>query len=291
MRSWTQFALTILGVLLLVVLLAPRGGDSLLDAEGRPTRLRFADTGIEGMEELRRAFGPFVAALESIAEVPIEFFPVGNRTIAATALEHGQVELVLAGPTEYLFIEHRGRVHPVVGIQRPAYHTAIFVPIDSPAQTIADLRGRTIAMKSIGSTSGHVMPSAMLLDAGLDLDRDLRIQLLGGARIEALLAGEVDALADGIRVWETIERRAPGRFRILAESPPLPRDVLLARGDLSESFVATLRAGILAENDRLIEAMVGEGGRERYHGARFTEVDEAEFESLRRTHAALGLPY
>lgn len=256
-----------------------------------PSVLRFADTGIEGLEEMRRAFGPFVEEMERMVGIKVEFFPVGSRTMAATALQFDQVDLVLAGPTEYLFIKSRQDVVPVVAIDREKYYSVIIVPADSPAQTIADLKGLTIGMKDTGSTSGHVMPSFMLMDAGLDLKRDVTVRMLGGTRVEALLNGDIDALADGVRIWEQVERRAPGRFRILAESPPLPRDVLIARGQLPADLIEEMRATILAEGETLMQAMLSPAQRDRYTGGRFMPVSDSDYDLLRRTHEALGLPY
>lgn len=258
----------------------------------KPTTLRFADTGIEGMEEMRRAYGPFVEQMEALSGVPVEFFPVNNRTVAAVALEHGQVDIVMAGPTEYLFIRSRQAVQPIVGIEREAYYSVFIVPADSPAKTMADLRGKTIAMKDTGSTSGHVMPTRMLLDAGLDVDQDVTIRLLGNARVEALLNGEVDALADGVRVWaEQIEKRAPGKFRILAQSDPLPRDVMIARAGLSSEFVDELREKMLEHGEELMAAMLSPRQRNKYEGAKFVPVQDSDYDTLRRTHETLGLPY
>ncbi len=267
------------------------GGSASGDAIEPPV-LRFADTGIEGMEELRRAFGPFVEQMEQLAGVPVEFFPVSNRTIAATALEHGQVDIVLAGPTEYLFIRSRQAVQPIVGIERENYYTVFIVPADSPAKTVADLRGKTIAMKDTGSTSGHVMPTAMLIDAGLNPQTDVNIRMLGNARVEAMLNGEVDALGDGVRVWhEQIEKRAPGKFRILAQSDPLPRDVMIARAGLPAMFVEELQRSMIERGDELMDAMLSPRQRDKYQGARFVPVVDADYDQLRRTHEALGLPY
>lgn len=263
--------------------------DSASEAKS-PEVLRFADTGIEGLEEMRRAFGPFVEEMQRLTGVKVEFFPVGSRTMAATALQFDQVDLVLAGPTEYLFIRSRQNVTPVIGIDREKYYSVFIVPADSPVRSLADLRGKTVGMKDTGSTSGHVMPSAMLIEAGLDVKRDLQIRMLGGTRIEALLNGDIDALADGVRIWDQVERRAPGRFRIVAESPPLPRDVLLAREGLPQELVDSLREVILAEGETLMQAMLSPAQRDRYTGGRFVPVDDADYDLLRRTHEALGLP-
>ena len=285
--------LAVFACLIVVSLVCMRcSSDGADDASSsRPDVVRFADTGLEGMEELRRSYGEFVRAMEEALDVHVEFFPVGNRTIAAVALEHGQVDVVLAGPTEYLFIRSRQDVHPLVGIERERYSSAFYVPVESPAQSISDLRGMTIAFKDLGSTSGHVMPISMLLEAGLDPDRDVEIRMLGGARIEAFLNGEVQALGDGIKTWSELERRAPGRFRILAESGPLPRDILIARNGLPQDFVDEMRSRMLEHGEKLMTAMLSSEENDKYAGARFIRVEDAEYDGVRAVHRRLGLPF
>lgn len=258
---------------------------------GQPTILRLADTGIEGMEDLSRAYGPFVAELEKLAGVRFVFFPVSNRNAAVTALQFNQVDLVLAGPSEYVSMKARLPVRPVVGIRRPQYHTAFVVKTDSPVRTLADLRGKRIAMKDPGSTTGHIMPIWMLRQAGLDADRDVHVLLLDGARLEALANGDVDALGSGIRDYDQlVKRHGEGAYRIIAESPPVPDDLFLAGSTLSDEFVAELRSLMLAHGDTLMKAILGSSRRDRYEGARFAETNDEDYEPIREGFRLIGLP-
>lgn len=283
--------LSLLGALVLGLGMAgcaPRGDDA---AEGLPSSLRLADTGIDGLEELTRAFGPFAAELERLTGLPVTFFPVSDRTAAVTALQFNQVDLVLAGPSEYIIMRQRLAVQPVVGIERPRYFTAFIVKADSPAQTLADLRGRRIALKDPGSTTGHIIPVVMLRRAGLDPDRDVSLRMLDGARIEALVNGDVDALGSGVRDYDQlIARFGEGSYRILAESPPMPPDLILARRGLPADFVASLSATLLGDGVGLMELLMAGTHRERHRtGARFIPVTDADFDLVREGYALLGL--
>lgn len=256
-----------------------------------PKVIRLADTGIEGMEDLSRAYGPFVAELEKLTGLKVEFFPVSNRTAAVTALQFKQVDLILAGPSEYAAIAVRLPVRPVVGIERPQYHTVFVVKADSPVQSLADLKGRRIAMKDPGSTTGHIVPAWMLHRAGLELDRDVKILLLDGARLEALVAGDVDALGSGVRDYDQLIRRfGPGSYRIIAQSQSMPNDLLLAGPTLSEAFVDELRGQILAHGEPLMAAILGSTRRDRYAGSRFVAVQDSDYDVIREGYRLLGLP-
>lgn len=261
------------------------------ELESRPETLKFADTGIDGLEELRRAFHGFVEVMEEVTALKVDFYPVADRTIAAAALDAGDVDIVLAGPTEYLFIRSRSNVQPVVAIERAEYYSVVVVPVDSPAQSLTDLKGKKVAFKEPGSTSGHVVPARMFLDAGMEEGRDYMGPLVDKLRFELLYAGDVDAMVGGIRDFTKIEEDSPGKYRILARSAPLPRDIFVAREGLDPELVAVLGGKILANGDRIMEAMLGPGARDKYNGAKFVAVSDSDYDAMRETHEMLKLPF
>lgn len=262
-------------------------------AGGMPTVIRLADTGIDGMENLSTTFGPFATELGRLTGTRVEFFPVSDRTAAITALQFRQLDLVLAGPSEYIMLRNRLRVppKPVAGIARDRYATAFIVQADSPFQTIADLRGRRIAMKDPGSTTGHLIPFVMLREAGLDPDRDVTVRLLDGARIEALVNGDVDALASGLRDYDQLVRRfGEGRYRILAESPTIPADVFIVRGDLPEEFQNKLKAVFKDHADTLLPLLQVGTNQERYRaGIRLVAADDSDYDVIREGYRLIGM--
>ena len=56
----------------------------------------------------------------------------------------------------------------VVGLSRPDYFCAIVVKADSPVVKPTDLKGMKVAMDDVGSTSGHLCPSQLLADYGVE---------------------------------------------------------------------------------------------------------------------------
>lgn len=257
----------------------------------RPKKLRLADTGLEGMEELQRTFGPFKEALEEILDLEVEFFPVSDRTIATTAMEFGQVDLVLAGPSEYAQMKSAlPKAEALASIQRAKYNAVIIVREDSPYKTLEDIKGAKIAMKDAGSTSGHIGPSAILVEAGFDLDNDVEILLLADARIEAFKNGEVDVLATGIKDFDKmVEEDGEGKYRILVEGPPLPADPIVAAPHLPEEFVEELKARILENREALLESILASGERDKYQLGGIIEAKDSDYDLMRETYRVLGI--
>jgi phosphonate transport system substrate-binding protein len=255
-----------------------------------PAVLKYADTGVEGLEELRRSFGPFVEVMEKALGLKVEFFPVGNRTAVVNALRFKQVDVVMTGPSEYVAMETQVKgAEPLVSLARPSYASIFIVPEDSPYQSLADLKGARISMKSVGSTTGHIIPAYMLVEAGLDVDRDVRILNLGGTLFEALIAGEVDAAATGVRDWDGFIERTGGGYRILAQSPQMPDDLVVAGPHIAPDCVDYIRDRMMAHNEELIQATLKPEGRDRYLGASLMEVNDASYDVIRTAYEVLGL--
>ncbi|MGL5062694.1 MAG: PhnD/SsuA/transferrin family substrate-binding protein [Microcoleus sp.] len=159
----------------------------------RIAKIRFAIADGNTLEKLKADYELFRVALAETLGAEIDFVPLESQVAAAIELKQGRVDLLLAGPSEYVIARSRTNAVPVVSITRPGYYSVIAVPPNSEIKTVADLRGKTIAMSDIGSTSGHLGPTQILIEAGLDPKTDVKIQMLGDeGSIAALKNGKVD---------------------------------------------------------------------------------------------------
>lgn len=270
------------------------GSDATVEVNDRkdwPEKVRFAVTGIEGMEELQRNYGPFKDIIQELMDVEFEFFALSDRTIISTAMEYDQVDMVLSGPSEYVLTKSAvPGAEPLAGIERDAYHTVFIVAEDSKFQTLDDLKGATIAMKDAGSTSGHIGPSSILIDHGFNLDRDVNIMLLGDTSVEALKSGEVDAVGDGIRVYnKMVEEDGEGKWRLLHEGPPLPQDPFVASPKLPQSFKEAFRKILLEHEEEILNAILASEDNKKYNKAKIVEISDSNYDLMRETYRILGI--
>ena len=112
----------------------------------------------------------------------------------------------------------------------------IVVATDSPIASVADLRGRTVAVGAVDSPQATLIPLLLAVDAGLEPGADVTVRRfdvgvglhgdhVGGERqaARALAAGEVDAacMIDANHVVFGAEGTLPaGGTRILAQTGP-----------------------------------------------------------------------
>ena len=258
--------------------------------------IRFANTDIEGLEELQREYGAFRDMLEELTGYEIEFFPVSNRTVAAEALRAEQVDFVLTGPSEYTVITSVTDAEPVVAFSRVDYYSVIVTMADTGIVAPSDLEGERVAMGNIGSTSTHLGPSQVLADYGLDPVNDVEILNIGSseAGMQALMRGDVAAWgtsgATYARLREEVASDRPGDFRVVARGPDLPNDVLMVGSHVDEAIVEAVRNAFV-DPDQLAQVhdalmAVGDG---KYELTSFlTNVVDADYDYMRNAYVAIG---
>jgi phosphonate transport system substrate-binding protein len=264
---------------------SPTGGGS------SPEALRLAVTDVQGKEDLDRDYGPFKQALEEVLERPIEFFPVDSYTEAVPALQLGLVDLVLTGPSEYVLIRTRTNAVPLTGITRPNYHAAIAVSSKSNIKSLAELKGKTIAMVKVGSTSGHLGPTKLLLEAGLNPKSDYKVEMLGReGSLEALKNGEVDAWGgpwlDYQRLVAALDLES--EFPLLKKGPALPNDVFVASSKLNSNLTDEIRSRMVENQKKLIEALAIAPANNKFKTSEMIAADDSDYNMIREVYEALG---
>ena len=125
------------------------------------------------------------------------------------------------------------------------YKAVIFTRLDSPINSISDLKGRRFAFGSKYSTQGHIIPRKMLEDEGIKLE-DLAGYVFTGSHVEtvrAVLSGEYDA--GGMQ--DTLAKRlaSEGKIRIIAISKPYPSSLICYNRNVAPATVKSVKEALL----------------------------------------------
>lgn len=259
-------------------------------------KVRLAVTDLEGMEELQREFGAFRAKLSELTGAEFDFFPVNNRTAAVEAMKARRIDFVLTGPAEYVVFKKRIDAAPVVGFSRPDYFASIIVKADSGINSIADLKGKTVAVGDVGSTSKHLAPMQIMQDNGLDPLKGVKTMHVDyKVGWEALKRGDVAALGtttDKFMKMRSKEKDFPaGAFKVIARGPDLPNDVLLVGSHVDPALTAKVRGAFAKHADELIKAVLVGEDNQKYKGMVFLpEVKDSDYNYIRSMYKTIGYP-
>ncbi|WP_067127976.1 phosphate/phosphite/phosphonate ABC transporter substrate-binding protein [Microtetraspora malaysiensis] len=217
-------------------------------------KVRFGIEPYEDPAKLKPAYEVLASALEKKLNCPVELQVVDDYSAEVLAMRNGKLDIAQFGPLGYVFASQKAGAQALVSFadasgRLTTYTAGIWVPKDSPITSIADLKGRTLALSSTGSTSGDALPRYALKTAGV-AEADVKIDYAGG-HPEALLAltkGKVDAAeinSQQLAVAQAAGTFDPSRYRKVWTSDPIPNDPITVAGTLDPAFRTVLKDALL----------------------------------------------
>lgn len=222
------------------------------------TQFRELRLGISSSENERDAIArhqPFAQYMERALGVPLKVYRATDYAGVVEAMRNNHVEFARMGPANYA-LAHRvlgARVAPVAKVidneGQVGYFAVLFVKADSPAQNLADLRGKSVAWADPNSTSGFAFPTYYLRREVGDLERYFSRTGFSGSHEQSVIAvlnGGFDAAATfwssptvgNVARMENKGMIPRGAVRNVWQSPLIPNSPVVVRADLPDALKA-----------------------------------------------------
>ena len=172
------------------------------------TTLRVTTIPEEAATEQVRKFTPLANYLEKQLGMKVVFTPVTDYPAAVESMVNKKVELVWFGGFTYVQAKLRSgdKVVPLAQREEDTKFQSVFIAkTDSGIKTLNDMKGKQVSFGSASSTSGHAMPRGVLVQAGINPEKDFKRIAYSGAHdatIASVVSGKVDAAALDITVWK-----------------------------------------------------------------------------------------
>lgn len=289
----------LLGTLLALALLA-----TALPANAYvPSTLRVGFAPWENPTDMARSAGPIVEILTKATGMRVEPFLSSDYSGVIEAMRAGKVDVAFYPPAAYVMAEKTANARVFLKSMfngKSFYYGGIFTRKDSGIRTVKDLKGKTFAFVDPTSTSGAIYPKVVLLNAGLNPDRDFKRVIFAGGHDAVVLAvvhGKVDAGAAYVNdpqghqsAWNSLLKTPKERamIRLIAVTKPIPADNIAARRDLDPRIVAKIKK-VFLDMSRTA------AGRARiksiYHVDGFTTAEPSDYASVREAFAKVGLNF
>jgi phosphonate transport system substrate-binding protein len=208
----------------------------------------------EAPTELLRKFAPLGQYLKKELDIPVEFVPVVDYAASVEALAAGKVDMVWYGGFTHVQARHRtnNTAYAVVMRQEDLqFHSKFIARADSSINSLPDLKGKTFAFGSVGSTSGHLMPRYFLQQAGLIPERDFQRFSFSGAHdatAKWVESGKVDAGALNESVWDKLVQEGKvdtAKVKVFWTTPAYVDYNWTVRGDLDRQLVSRIARAFL----------------------------------------------
>ncbi|HVL58628.1 MAG TPA: phosphate/phosphite/phosphonate ABC transporter substrate-binding protein [Burkholderiaceae bacterium] len=255
--------------------------------------------GVIPFEEIQltaEKFKGVVKAIEAATGKKVEwFFPTSYASLIESQ-RRGFIHIGYYGPESYIkatevsngAIEAFAQAMWGGGSYRTkedGYRSFIIVKADSPFQSVADLKGKTLALTNASSTSGNLIPKVELgKQLNTKLGRHFGQVFYAGSHTAAALAvlqGRADAaaVADVTLDWAVDKKEFDGKtFRIIWRSSKLPLDPFAWRKDLLSEDLRKKIAAALIELDKTPE---GRDFLKRTRSERVEPVADSAYDGVR----------
>jgi phosphonate transport system substrate-binding protein len=226
--------------------------------------LKFGIEPFEDPTKLEPAYKVLASALGKELDCKVEVQVVEDYAAEVLSMRNGKLDIGQFGPMGFVFASTKANAEPLVSFgtadgKLSSYTAGIWVPKDSAIKAIDDLRGKDLALGSVGSTSGDVLPRFGLKKAGIAED-ELNMNYAGG-HPEALLAltkGTVDAAQINSQTLASAIDSGnfdPTGFRQVWKSEAIPNDPITVSADADPAFKAAVKDALLNLAPADIEAV------------------------------------
>lgn len=201
--------------------------------------------------ELVKRFSPLVNYLTAELGQPVRIRVQKSYQSHIDFVGQNRADIAFIGPVSYVLMRRSYGAKPLLAKLEESgtsfFRGVIVVRQDSSFASVADLRGKSFAFSDPNSTMGHIVPRAMLAQAGVPVSQLGRHDFLNSHHdvVLAVLGGYFDAGGVKDEIFVEYEKRG---LRALAKSPPVAEHLFLTRSDLPAPLVQRLRSLFLAVN-------------------------------------------
>lgn len=205
--------------------------------------------------------GPFADYLTRELGVKVTLRVANDYTAVIEGQKNRQIHIGQYGPGSYARANavSNGNVIPFVTLRNSGgvigYYSVMYVRADSEYKSIADLKGKTLGLVDVESTSGFKAPTFFLADQGFPIEKHFKLAQTTGSHenaIFALASGTVDAAVNWWNAEDDSNLRrmltkgmlkkadgapmTPSDFRIIWKSPMLPGSPFALLADMPEDL-------------------------------------------------------
>ena len=254
-----------------------------------PKTLRVALLPDENAATIIQNAQPLKAHLEKTLNRNVEIIVTTDYSSMIEAMRFGRIEVAYFGPLSYVLAKSKSDIEAfAVGVTNgsPTYTSVVITQVDSPVRKLADLKDQTVAYGDTASTSSHLVPRAMIEDAGLVANRDYKTVYVGAhdAVARAVETGKVNAGALSRPIYETLLKSGrinPEKVRILAETKPIPNYPMAMQSKLAPALKEQIRAAFVDLKDPAI--------LKTFRAQGFAATNDGAYDVLRTTAKVLNL--
>lgn len=205
------------------------------------------------------------------------------------AMRFGRLELAYFGPLSYTLAKSKADIESFAGRKKggkTTYHSVLIGNKAAGIGNFEDIKGKQVAFGDTASTSSHLIPKKMLMDAGLEVDADYKQNFLGAHDAVAVAVQNGHAQAGGLSqpIFESLVERgivSMDKVKIIKISAAYPQYPWAMRSDLKPALKAEIKQAFLTLNDKTV--------LKNFKAEGFGEMADKDYDVIRDLAKSLDL--
>lgn len=250
---------------------------------------------LKNSEKLVEDLKPISDYLSERLGVKVEAFTASNYIGVVEGLGSGSVDFGIIPPFSSLLAQKQSNAKPILTSKgktgKPGYTAELYVRKDSGIKSLQDVKGKKIAFVDPSSSSGYIYPGAMLVQAGLNLDKDISYQFSGGhdKSLQLLLNKDVDVIATFDGVEDRYAKDFPQAktdIQKLATSDMIPGVMVTASSKMDKELQEKLEKALrdIEKDPKMKELFT-----KMFSITGFTDVDQDAYKKVEATAKVMNV--
>ena len=250
---------------------------------------------LKNSEQLVEDVKPIADYLSQKMGVKVEAFTASNYIGVVEGIGSGSVDFGIIPPFSSLLAQKQSNAKPILTSKgktgKPGYTAELYVRKDSGIKSLQDVKGKKVAFVDPSSSSGYIYPGAMLVKAGINLDKDISYQFSGGhdKSLQLLLNKDVDVIATFDGVEERYAKDFPAALtdiEKLASSDTIPGIMVTASSKMDKDLQEKLKQALLdMEKDPKMKELF----TKMFSITGFEEVDQTAYNKVEETAKVMNV--
>mgnify|MGYP000909326937 FL=1 len=250
---------------------------------------------LKNSEKLVEDLKPISDYLSERLGVKVEAFTASNYIGVVEGLGSGSVDFGIIPPFSSLLAQKQSNAKPILTSKgktgKPGYTAELYVRKDSGIKSLQDVKGKKVAFVDPSSSSGYIYPGAMLVEAGLNLDKDISYQFSGGhdKSLQLLLNKDVDVIATFDGVEDRYAKDFPQAktdIQKLATSDMIPGVMVTTSSKMDKELQEKLEKALRdIENDPKMKELF----TKMFSITGFTDVDQDAYKKVEATAKVMNV--